>query len=250
MTRLTDLIAPVIRRFLPPKFTAELRPGEKLAVIGDVHGCTTELVALLDTLKSEAPEHQIVFVGDYVDRGEDSAGVLALLFEQPDFICLMGNHEVMCLEFLDQPEDRGRRWLRNGGLQTLSSYGIGNISDIASPDKLLAARDALAAAMGAPLIAWMRDLPYQWKSGNICITHAGADPDLAMYQQAQRSLIWGHPKFTTRARGDGLWVVHGHVIQPEASAIDGRIGVDTGAFATGRLSAALIDDAALRFCTS
>src|SRR5687768_15675894 len=88
-------------------FTAPVAPTEPLAVIGDVHGCDRLLARLLDRLETEAPWHRVVLVGDTVDRGEDSAGVLRRLARQPDVVTLMGNHETMMLEFVDEPERRG-----------------------------------------------------------------------------------------------------------------------------------------------
>lgn len=111
-------------------------PETPVGVIGDVHGCAELLEELLGRLDEAGVKH-IVTVGDYVDRGERSADVLHMLrarsSETPEtLVCLMGNHEKMMLDFLDRPVERGARWLRNGGLQTLASFGIGNASDTAS----------------------------------------------------------------------------------------------------------------------
>lgn len=249
MKRLLDLIRRPAAPSVAP-FGAPLAPEHPLAVIGDVHGCDALLGRLIDRIEAEAPGHEIVVVGDLVDRGEDSAGVLRRLAGRPDVVTLMGNHEAMLIEFLDEPERRGSRWLWNGGLQTLASFGVGGIATSANADALRDARDRLLQAMGRDLVAWLRERPMGCRSGNVAVVHAGADPAYAIEDQDEKVLLWGHPDFPRRPRQDGVWVVHGHVIQPEPSAEDGRIGVDTGAYATGRLTAALIRPGSVEFLTA
>jgi serine/threonine protein phosphatase 1 len=234
----------------PAIFGAPLAPELPLAVIGDVHGCDSRLARLLDRIAAEAPEHQVIAVGDVVDRGEDSAGVLRRLAGRGDVLCLMGNHEAMLLEFLDEPERRGPRWLWNGGLQTLASFGVGGVVTSAGPEMLRDARDRLVDAMGEELIRWIRARPLGCRSGNVAVVHAGADPAHPLEDQDEDVLLWGHPDFMARPRSDGVWVVHGHTILPEPVAESGRIGVDTGAYATGRLTAALIGPGAVEFISA
>jgi serine/threonine protein phosphatase 1 len=238
MRRLLDLFA----RTGPaaPAFEAPLQPDEPLAVIGDVHGCDGLLGRLLDGISGEAAGHRVVVVGDMVDRGENSAAVLRRLADRPDIVCLKGNHEDMVLRFLAEPERAGRSWLRNGGVQTLASFGVGGLSLGAEGRALREAADRLAQAMGPGLIAWLEGLPLLFRSGNVAVVHAGADPRRALDAQEEQVLLWGHPRFESERREDGVWVVHGHVIQSEARAEEGRIAVDTGAYATGHLTAALI----------
>lgn len=225
-----------------PEFSALLSPEQTLAVIGDVHGCADLLDRLLDTIAEHQPS-QLVFVGDLVDRGEDSAVVLERvqgLQRDAGAVVLQGNHEEMLLDFLDDPVSSARRWLRFGGLQTLASFRIGAIGESSGEAKLIEARDALAEAIGQERLDWLRNLPTWYRSGNVGVVHAAADPALPIETQPRQALLWGHPEFRKMPRNDGLWVVHGHTISDEVAAQDGRIGVDTGAYATGRLSAALI----------
>jgi len=243
MKRLVRLFSRSASTDAAPTFDAPLAPDERLAVVGDIHGTDGLLAALLERIAAQGPA-RLVFVGDYVDRGEDSAGVLARLHalssSNPRAVFLAGNHEAMMLGFLDDPEHEARRWLRNGGLQTLASFGIGGLSEVPDAARAVAARDALAAALGPERLAWLRGLPTRFTSGNVAVVHAGADPGVAINIQPDATLLWGHPAFATRARGDGVWVVHGHTITAEIAPREGRIGVDTGAYANGRLSAALI----------
>ena len=241
LARLRALLRPPAAEFAPPA------PEEPLAVIGDVHGCDGLLERLLDRIDAEAPDHRIVVVGDMVDRGDDSRGVLRRLIARREATCLMGNHELMLLDFLDRPETGGR-WLRHGGLQTLASYGLGaGLSEHSPPGLLARARDALADRMGTETIDWLRARPGFVQSGTVAVVHAGADPRKPLSAQSQKTLAWGAPGFGQVARADGLWIAHGHVVVDAPTAEAGRIAVDTGAYATGRLTVALIDGAGVRF---
>lgn len=227
----------------PSPFDAPITPDTAFFAVGDVHGCFTLMQALLGQITAHDVNAPIVFVGDYVDRSEQSADVLRALFARradPTLICLRGNHEEMMLDFLQDPESRGERWLSYGGLQTLASFGVGGISPNSKGAALVQACDDLRMAMGAELIDWLTDLPGMWQSGNVAVVHAAADPHLPMTLQGTETLAWGHRDFATTPRQDGVWVVHGHTIVDDAHAQAGRIAVDTGAYATGRLTAAYI----------
>ena len=203
-------------------------PDRPIRAIGDVHG---RLDLLESALAASRPGELTLMLGDYVDRGEQSAGVLRRLHREENLVCLMGNHEAMMLKFLSNPEKQGRLWLRNGGLQTLVSFGVGQ-------GRAVDQAAALREAMGDELLAWLEGLPRVHRSGNIAFIHAGADPNVPIEAQDPHDLIWGHPAFRKRPRTDGLWVVHGHNVVPEPEVRDGRVAVDTGAWATGRLTAA------------
>lgn len=233
------------------EFSGELSPAETFYAVGDVHGQISLLASLLGAIRAERPEAPILLVGDYIDRGEDSAAVLrhlkdAAAQKDSSTICLLGNHEQMLLDFIDSPERRGDAWMANGGLQTMASFGIG-----LKPGKSHeAARNALAEAMGDDLISWIRGLPRYWMSGNVAVTHAGADPFRPIEDQPSRYLLWGHPAFRTTPRQDGKWVVHGHFIVDRPRVSAGRVAIDTGAYATGRLTAARISADGVSFMTA
>ena len=217
-------------------------------MIGDIHGALPLLERLLQVIEQMEECPTVVCVGDYIDRGEYSAQVLELLMSLtarfPDlFYCLKGNHEQFLLEFLEKPEQAAERWLRHGGLQTLASYGIGAAREGAR-DRL---RDVLVQSMGEDTIAWLHGLPSFWKSGNVAVVHAGADPARPIEEQPERALIWGHSDFTRHPRRDGIWVAHGHIVVKEPQKTMGRINVDTGAYATGILSAAYITKGKVTF---
>ncbi len=216
-------------------------PDQTFYAIGDIHGCAEKLRALVDHVNAEDPHAPLICVGDYVDRGEQSAEVLRLLMRLPDtrpgpVVCLAGNHEAMLLDVLDDPQRSGSRWLRHGGLQTLASFGV---APGGSEDRTaMAAR--LREAMGDEMLAWLRALPGWWQSGNVAVVHAAADPWLPIEAQADSTLMWGHPDFRRMARTDGVWVVHGHTITEQPHISGGCIGIDTGAYTGGPLTLARI----------
>ena len=233
----------------PAPFTAPLEVADPVALIGDIHGCDRLLNRLLDKLAAAPIPLRIICVGDYMDRGDGSAAVINTLIQRSDIHCLKGNHEAMCLSFLDDPEKHGSRWLRYGGLQTLASYGVSG--PVPGSDRTLQrVRDDLALAMGDVQIDWLRALALTWQTGNLLVTHAGGNPAQAVDDQNSQDLLWGHPDFMTTTRTDGQWVAFGHVIQDEPNIAEGRIALDTGAYATGVLTAAVLGDGPPRFVTA
>jgi len=231
-------------------FDAPIAPEVPFFAIGDVHGCASKLDRLLNKIDEIDPSIPKVLVGDYVDRGEESAKVLRRAFElsqTSNAICLIGNHEEMLLNFLEHPQDNGPRWLRYGGLQTLASFGVGGVSASTTGSDLDEIATALRDAMGHELITWLTNLPTHWVSGNIAVVHAGADPSLPISLQVAKTLRWGHPDFEKTVRDDGVWVVHGHTIVDQPSMTAGRIAIDTGAYASGKLTAAHIHASGVDF---
>tara|TARA_R110002051_G_scaffold146786_2_gene219576 strand:- start:56679 stop:57407 length:729 start_codon:yes stop_codon:yes gene_type:complete len=230
----------MLSRFFASFDPSSLRPDQPLVVIGDVHGCAP----LLSRALERAGDAQVICVGDYVDRGPQSADVLHLLRSRPNVICIGGNHEDMMLNFLDNPLQHYARWLQYGGRTTMESFGVDARTGESDP---VALRDMLVAAMGGSLIEWLNVRPDRFVSGNVAVVHAAADPDQEIEVQASHTLRWGHRRFHSRARKDGMWVVHGHTVVPEGVAQRGRISVDTGAYATGRLTVARITTGAVKF---
>lgn len=229
----------------PEPIEVEISPlsvDRPFAVIGDIHGCDDLLERLLNKVSVEAPEAEIVLVGDYIDRGEQSAQVLRRLMQLEGAHFLLGNHERMCLDFIDYPNEKGPRWLRNGGLQTVASFGVSG-----SANDPVSLRDQVVSAMGNDMLAWMRDLPLSYQNGNVYAVHAAAHPEKPIEEQGEKPLIWGNSKFGKQPRRDGLWVVHGHTIVDMPTVSRGVVSIDTGAYATGRLSAAIFVDNDIRF---
>jgi serine/threonine protein phosphatase 1 len=247
----------ILRRLLSRR-PAEAAPPEppvpepeRLAyVVGDLHGRADLLDAILVAIAGDAGSaaHDIVFVGDYVDRGPDSAAVLdrlqALETAQEHVACLLGNHDRMMLDFTVAPLME-TRWLMNGGDATLASFGI---AAPRAPDQAAALAEALQAGRPGGLAAWLEARPLWWRSGSLVAVHALTDPARPMEEQQDDTLLWARPGPRLTPRDDGAWVVHGHTIVPEPEIRAGHVAIDTGAFRTGMLTAAVFaPGAAIRF---
>ncbi|WP_226554541.1 metallophosphoesterase family protein [Celeribacter naphthalenivorans] len=230
------------------------KPDEDLAVVGDIHGQLRCLDDILNKLATQAPRARWVFVGDFIDRGDHSAEVLTRLreieVERPNTICLRGNHEDMMLQFLVAPDAAGNRWMRHGGLQTMASFGAFELGIENSAEALVRARDQLLERMPEGMAIWLAERPFSFQSGNVAVVHAGADPDKPIAEQDPKVLMWGHRGFRRQMRSDQVWIVHGHTIVEMPQERNRVISIDTGAYATGRLTAALIADGQVEYLQS
>jgi len=247
------------RASAPPEIEFPAVDPEGLTyVVGDAHGRADLLRDLLRRIHAEAGDWQerprLVFLGDYVDRGEQVRETLDLLIEvaegwrRVEPVFLMGNHERMLLDFLERPEAEAR-WFHVGGLQTLASYGIGAADVLCMRPDLVAVRDRLDAALG-PHRAFVEATRLSYRIGNLLCVHAAADPALPAELQTEKALLWGHREFFRTPREDGLWTIHGHVIVPEPKIESGRISIDTGAYHSDRLTAARISRGQISFLTT
>ncbi|WP_170605673.1 metallophosphoesterase family protein [Ruegeria arenilitoris] len=227
-----------------------LAPAERFYAVGDIHGRLDLLQRLIASLDADCP---LVFVGDYIDRGECSAQVLRHLYhlsgvKDREVICLLGNHEDMLLQFLKNPEAMARMWWHNGGRQTLASFGVADGTE--TTDRLNEIGEALRREMGQPLLEWIQDRPLTWTSGNVTVVHAALDPHRSVDKQSRKVCLWGHPQFPGPRRKDGQWIVHGHTIVTDPTVENQVISIDTGAFATNHLTAAEISSGQVRFLST
>ncbi|MEM7237589.1 MAG: metallophosphoesterase family protein [Pseudomonadota bacterium] len=232
----------------PRRFEAPIQTATRAYAIGDIHGRLDLLTDLVDEIREDSRRYdgtpELVFLGDYIDRGEDSSAVLDFLMqiaEEDAFspVFLLGNHERMMLDFLMLPE-LGSRWLRYGGLQTLMSYGTpthGSINEAGALEKI---QVDLADALG-PHRAFLEACKHSHMNGNVLFVHAAANPNRPADAQSEDALLWGHPRFFEDPRQDGVWVVHGHTVVEEPGADQGRISIDTGAYYSNRLTAVRLD---------
>ncbi|MDE2182946.1 MAG: serine/threonine protein phosphatase [Alphaproteobacteria bacterium] len=220
--------------------------GVRVYAIGDVHGRADLLDRLLERIWADAGEgplcNLIVLLGDYVDRGQQSRQVLERLvaFDRPGWrmVALRGNHDQMVLNFLADPPIY-RAWREFGAPQTLVSYGVAPPAD--DKNSLERARDALAAAMPEAHVDFLRTLPYSHVVGGYMFVHAGVRPGVALDRQVPADLMWIRDEFLLSDCAFGKIVVHGHTPSERPVVMPNRIGVDTGAYATGCLTAVVLE---------
>ena len=230
--------------------------GSRIYAIGDVHGrldLLTRLHALIaaDAAGASAHRRVVVYLGDYIDRGPDSRGVIELLLRRPlsGFECvhLLGNHEDYLLQFLERA-DVGPHWCAYGGFETLASYGIRLLSSFAARlADFETARRALAETIPPAHVAFLRNLKLTHAEGGYLFVHAGIRPGVALADQQTDDLLWIRDEFLDSTDDFGVCVVHGHTIVEAPDQRANRIAIDTGAFATGRLTAVVLDGTARRF---
>jgi serine/threonine protein phosphatase 1 len=229
--------------------------GTRVYAVGDVHGCLEELNRLLDAidedLRQSAVESHLIFLGDLVDRGPQSAGVIHRIIESElpthGWDCLMGNHEEVMLDCYEGRRETFDLWLRYGGVQTLESYGL-RTADILGPDFDVVA--AMQAAIPAKHIQFLNSLKDYVRLGDYLFVHAGIRPGVPPDEQSSRDLRWIRTGFLDDASDHGLMVVHGHTIVPEVEFRKNRIAVDTGCYLTGQLSALVLESDTTRVLTA
>lgn len=234
-------------------------PGQRIYAVGDVHG-RTDLYDRLTTLVREdraaAPPGTaatVVLLGDLVDRGPDSAGMLERVAAGPPpgfgLVALRGNHEDAMTRFLDDPATAAD-WFRFGGLATLESYGVALDPRLPGPARITAAHAALRAALPARHLALLRGMRPSLAVGDYLLVHAGVRPGVPLDGQDPVDLMWIREEFLDSAADHGKVVVHGHTIVRAPEVRRNRIGIDTGAFATGRLTALVLDGEDRRFLST
>jgi serine/threonine protein phosphatase 1 len=223
--------------------------------IGDIHGRADLLGRLHRQIMADAADasslrKMVVYLGDYVDRGPDSAAVIGMLINDPlegfERHHLKGNHEAMMIRFLETG-DGGEIWLMNGARDTLDSYGIGLSAFGLYHDDLDSLAEAFAAAVPESHRAFLNSLELHHKEGDYLFVHAGVLPGVAIEDQSEHDLIWIRDAFTRTDADFGVVVVHGHTIRNEPEIKANRIGIDTGAWHSNRLTALVLETATRSF---
>ena len=228
--------------------------GKRLYAVGDVHGrldLLDELLVMVDADRRARPAADValVFLGDLIDRGPDSAGVVSRVAglggPATRRVCLLGNHEEMFLRVLDGEEGVAFDWLGFGGDACVESYGVSAAALKAMPEDR-AAR-ALARAVPAEHVAFLRGCGDTVRFGDYLLVHAGIRPGVAVADQQPHDLRWIRQPFLSDAHDHGCVVIHGHTVTQGVDRRANRIGIDTGAYNTGVLTAAVVDGPDLRF---
>ncbi len=232
---------------------AAIPPGQRVYAVGDVHGRLDLFEALVaaidaDDAASTPAETTVIMLGDLVDRGPASAGVIALAREwqqRRTVRILAGNHEEMFLRSFRDIE-MFRHFLRHGGRETVLSYGV-------EPDGFLEAtleeaQHLMRMAVPRSDIAYLESFEDMIRIGDYLFVHAGIDPRLPLEEQRTKDLRWIREPFLSHTDPHGMVVVHGHTISDAPEDCGNRIGIDTGAFMTGRLTALALEGTGRRYC--
>ncbi|HET8997568.1 MAG TPA: metallophosphoesterase [Acetobacteraceae bacterium] len=218
-----------------------LPDGRRVYAIGDVHGSLDQLRALHAAVTEDlharpVPSAVLVHLGDYIDHGADSAGVLSLLCagtDLPDLrvVNLLGEHERMLLDSLDGDRAAATDWLWSGGKATLASWGL-------DPDL---PREQWRTEIPAEHVAFLRGLALSHREGEYLFVHAGIRPGVPLARQTRDDLLGIRQPFLWSEQDFGFVVVHGHSANPAPVTLANRIGLDTGAGLGGKLSCAVLE---------
>ena len=223
--------------------------GRRAYAVGDIHGRLDLLERLLadieQDIESRSPaETYVVFLGDLVDRGPHSKEVVELLrtLESKAFkpVFLIGNHEEVLLRLLGGERGLLKSWLRFGGAECLQSYGVGPKQIGQLPEQ--AALDVIRSSIPAGHVAFLKSFIDTFRFGDYLFVHAGIRPGVELAGQSQRDLRWIRAAFLDDPSDHGFVVVHGHTICDQVDERANRIGIDTGAYATGVLTAVGLED--------
>ena len=198
---------------------------EKTFIIGDIHGCLSMLKNLLDKIDWVPDTDRLIFLGDYIDRGENPKGVVDYILSLVEASCkidlLLGNHEVMLMDYL---EGKGRdMYLLNGGITTVASYRAGRLED----QEPLVSREH---------ISFYRALRHYIELEDYYVVHAGFRPGIPVKDQSHEDMVWIRDRFVYSDYDFGKKVIFGHTPFPEPLVQGNKIGIDTGAVYGNRLT--------------
>jgi serine/threonine protein phosphatase 1 len=230
-----------------PSLPADLR----IYAVGDIHGRLDLLDELLARINSDVARRPTarpiyVFLGDYIDRGPSSRQTIDRLIEHGatnESVFLKGNHELIAIKCLS---DRGLfdQWLRLGGLETLVSYGVPP-EILANGRQIVELQSAFHGALPQAHFRFFRDLQNSFACGDFFFAHAGVRPNVELSRQKESDLLWISGEFLSSNDDFGKIVVHGHTPTREIEVAQNRINIDTGAYATGRLTCLVIENSSL-----
>ena len=222
--------------------------GDRIYAIGDVHGRHDLLLKLVDQIGRHQDRLEpgkstyLLLLGDIVDRGPESRQVVRYLRKlsgrSPNLITLMGNHEDMMVRALRGDPGFLRGWMRIGGKATLHSYGVTTDDDPQDFELLARAREAIPKED----VDWLASLPLSIRSGDYFFCHAGIKPGVGLKRQSRSDLLWIRQEFLEYTGPHGVTVVHGHSISEQVQVHSNRIGIDTGAYRSGKLTALYAED--------
>ena len=226
--------------------TAAVPTDHRVYVIGDIHGRADLLDELAGAIERDLahapPKLETILLGDYIDRGRDSSRVIDRL-QRGDFPTpmrfLRGNHEAMFLRFLTDPKELDR-WRRYGGLETISSYEV-SVSDAMRGTGYDKVRTDLQGRLPSEHLTFIEFTVLHWAIGDFFFCHAGVRQGVPLDAQREEDLLWIREEFLSNSRPYDKVIVHGHTPVPAPEFKQNRIGIDTGAFATGVLTCLVLE---------
>lgn len=235
---------------------AHIEDNTRIYVIGDIHGRSDLLDQMVEAIKRDldknpAADGLTVTLGDYVDRGPDSRGVLDRLADNPfptKYVALKGNHEELFEAFLHDPTVASQ-WRRLGGLETLHSYGV-SVTAVMVGKGFEEASRALQKAVPEEHLRFLATLKLSMSVGEYFLCHAGVRPGIPLERQRAEDLLWIRDEFLNSRTSFGKVVVHGHTPVASPEVLPTRINIDTGAFATGRLTCLVLEPGRRRFLST
>jgi serine/threonine protein phosphatase 1 len=234
----------------------DLQEASRVYAIGDIHGCLDlldQLIAKIDFDLKQAPSTSsfVVTLGDYVDRGPNSRGVIERLAQNPfpvPYVALKGNHEELFEAFLENPSI-GSQWRQLGGLETLHSYGV-PVSLLMLGKGFHEAADLLREKVPEAHFTFLSSLRTSASYGSFFLCHAGVRPGIPLDRQTPKDLLWIREEFLSSPKDFGKRVVHGHTPTPKPEVLPNRINIDTGAYMTGLLTCVVLEAERHRFLSS
>jgi serine/threonine protein phosphatase 1 len=248
------LLGSIVRRIREAMGAAEVPvdsvpEGMRIYAIGDIHGRDDLLGSLLAHVEEDArsragTRNVLIYLGDYIDRGLQSRQVLDRIVAGPpggfEAVYLKGNHEAAMLEFLADA-NFGRTWKYYGGLETLHSYGINELTLSDNPDDFIHARDRLEQILPPAHRQFLEHLVLSAEFGDYFFAHAGVRPGIDLSRQVEEDLLWIRDGFLNSDQWFGKIVVHGHTPREQPVFRSNRIGIDTGAYMTNVLTCLVLE---------
>jgi len=231
----------------PKPLTPLLAEGHRIYCVGDIHGRADLLEKLHGKILADAcgfqGEKTVVYLGDYIDRGEASREVIEILLSESldgfNPVFLRGNHEQALLNFLDNPL-QASAWLHFGGREALASYGVA-LAYIPTQNDIPGLAEQFRDALPTSHKTFTETTRTHWHCGGYYFVHAGIRPGVGLERQSVMDQLMIRDEFLFSNRDHGAIIVHGHTITPEVELLPNRIGIDTGAYDTGVLSCVVLE---------
>lgn len=244
-------VAPIFEQFERRGRRPSLPDDVRIYAIGDIHGRLDLLERVLSRIEADIVARPVnrplhVFLGDYIDRGPSSRDTVDRLIaqsERGECVFLKGNHEQIATRCLSDPK-LFDQWMRLGGLDTLISYGV-SPEELANGGSIAKLQSAFHEALPQAHFRFFRLLRPSFACGDFFFAHAGVRPGIDLARQKESDLLWIREEFLNSSEDFGKIVVHGHTPVADIDVGPNRINIDTGAFATGRLTCLVIEGTSL-----